>query len=266
MKFTLEWAQTGHSPGPLSCLIVSCITGVRLDWVTTGLEVLLPHGAAAAAQAAVTPILQPLGFSLQPSPVILGSSSLTQALPTRGHATAMQAADLHPASSSYDELIAASSSNPAALLGRLLENAPNLARLPSSRSSIGSTPPGSVGASPAQPTRFIKPTAAQQLPRLAPSLTSLPQKQQEPQTEVAINVAPQPDAATAAASASSRAAAAAGGLEGAAPDSYKFNIEGMSCGSCVASVQGAVGQVRFVVHDLLACGPSALFAYTQHCD
>jgi hypothetical protein len=48
------------------------------------------------------------------------------------------------------------------------------------------------------------------------------------------------------------AAAAAGGgalLDGlpglTAPtsESYKFSIEGMSCGSCVASVQGAVGQV-----------------------
>lgn len=33
------------------------------------------------------------------------------------------------------------------------------------------------------------------------------------------------------------------GAAAAAPDSYKFSIEGMSCASCVASVQGAVQQV-----------------------
>jgi copper chaperone CopZ len=33
------------------------------------------------------------------------------------------------------------------------------------------------------------------------------------------------------------------GLTAPTSESYKFSIEGMSCGSCVASVQGAVGQV-----------------------
>lgn len=262
----------------LSCVVLLlcchvCCAGVRLDWVTANLEVLLPHSAAAAVQSLASPLLQPYGFSLQPgtSTPSAGTTSSccssSQAAGAASPATAAHtsAAVLHSpssaaaaagddeATSSYDELIKASS-NPAALLGRLLEKAPNLARAPSS--SKGSTSL-SLGLSPyaslVKPASRLKPLAGQQLPGLASGSA----QQQQQQDVVAIDVsrlAP-PLAAAAAGGASSSAAgvpgSAAGGVvaaglavvqEGGA-EGYKFSIEGMSCGSCVKSVEAAVAKV-----------------------
>lgn len=230
--------------------------GARLDWVTATLEVLLSQSAAAAVQSAATPLLQPYGFVPQPGP--LGSASSTccaspsqrtagsAAVESAGTSSSQQA-DGAAATSSYDELIAASSS-PAAMLGRLLENAPNLARVTSSRASIGAASPlSSTTTSLAQPSSRLRPAAAQLFPPL-PGSSSLSQEAQ--QQAAAMGAMPeQPAAAGGVAGPKGATAAAEVVLEGmpgaaaAAPDSYKFNIEGMSCASCVASVQGAVQQV-----------------------
>jgi hypothetical protein len=259
--------------------------GVRLDLVTACLEVLLPHTAAAAVQSSATPLLQPFGFVLQPgaaatsastsstshastlSPAAAAAAAMTS--PSAAAAAAAAAVDVeHGAgSSSYDELIKGSS-NPAALLGRLLENAPNLARIASSSrgsaglSSLPSPAPSPVKQSPLK-LLHLRP-AVQQLPPLpATSAQHLHELQQQQQDQVAITVGGPGQVAAAAAgtdaassSSAARAGAAAGaaaaggalqGLpQGAAPGSgeYKFSIEGMSCGSCVAAVEAIVKQVR----------------------
>lgn len=269
--------ETCHVSDLLCC--VTCCAGVRLDWVTAGLEVLLPHSSSAAVQCSATPLLQSYGFVLQPSSIATttgtssccSSSQAAAAAPPSVAAAGAAAprsssaeAEEQPASSSYDDLIKASS-NPAALLGRLLENAPNLARAPSSssRSSVGLPLGLSPMASPIRQSRF-KPVSHQQQqgPGQLPAQASIPQQQ-----DVLIDVArllQKPPAATAAAGAaagpvaasSSSAGAGAGGPAGpavaaegvpgvgeAVTESYKFSIEGMSCGSCVKSVESAVGQV-----------------------
>lgn len=271
----------------LPCLLAAAAAaGVRLDLVTACLEVLLPHTAAAAVQSCATPLLQPYGFVLQPgaaatSPSTGSSSHASTVSPAAAAAAASAATPLSTAavaaaaavdgehgagSSSYDELIKASS-NPAALLGRLLENAPNLARVASSSrgsaglSSLPSPAPSPVKQSPLKPSH-LRP-AAQQLPPLPASTAQSAQvlKQQQQQDQVAISVAGPGQIAAAAvgaaaASSSSAAgadagvAAAGGGLQGLpeaavpASEEYKFSIEGMSCGSCVASVEAIVKQVR----------------------
>jgi hypothetical protein len=271
----------------LPCLLAAAAAGVRLDLVTACLEVLLPHTAAAAVQSCATPLLQPYGFVLQPgaaatSPSTGSSSHASTVSPAAAAAAASAATPLSTAavaaaaavdgehgagSSSYDELIKASS-NPAALLGRLLENAPNLARVASSSrgstglSSLTSPAPSPVKQSPLKPSH-LRP-AAQQLPPLPASTSQsvqVLQQQQQQQDQVAISVAGPGQIAAAAvgaaaASSSSAAgaddgvAAAGGGLQGLpeaavpASEEYKFSIEGMSCGSCVASVEAIVKQVR----------------------
>jgi hypothetical protein len=113
-------------------------------------------------------------------------------------------------------------------------------------------------ASPVKPSSRLKPLAGQQLPGLG-SVSTQQQQQQQEEVDVAIDVsrlAP-PSTAAAAAGASSISAgvpgSAAGGVvvegppagqEAAGAEGYKFSVEGMSCGSCVRSVEAAVAKVR----------------------
>lgn len=261
----------------------------------------MPSAAAAApAQAAATPVLQPFGFALQPdallrhaTPTNISSSSSSSCCQAQAGAsgftaaTAMSspsasalrqqqdgrgfspvaAAAAQPGTcssySSYDELIRASS-NPAALLGRLLENAPNLAREPSS-SRMGSQIIGAASlaaSAPSSPARVTPHSPAKPPSRFFRPVSSAPQKQQQvqqqqdevdQQQEAHLAVVVQGEEA--AEPSSSSAAAAAGGVgagaaaaataagEAADSESFKFLIEGMSCGSCVASVEASVAQV-----------------------
>lgn len=254
---------------------------MRLDLVTACLEVLLPHTAAAAVQALATPLLQPYGFVLQPGAVGTSASagspssccstaSPAAAVPASPTAAAIAAAaaaaglDEGRTSSSYDDLIQASS-NPAALLGRLLENAPNLARVASSSrgsaglASIPSPVMSPVKPSPLKPSSLLRP-AAQLLPQLPAGAAAPAQEAQQQQEQVAITVAGPGQDTAAAAGGGGAAAAAVSAAAAAAPatESFKFSIEGMSCGSCVASIEAAVQQVRWGARHLghLAVGSS----------
>lgn len=245
--------------------------GVRLDWVTANLEVLLPHPAAASVQGPASALLQPYGFTLLPGsagPSTSTSSCCSQAPPavgvhlsTAGGSPPLPAAaagagagagEQQPApSSSYDLLIKASS-NPAALLGRLLENAPNLARTPSSRGSVAPPAGSTPVASPVKPSR-LKPAPGQQLSVATSTQQAQQQRQQQEAEAIVVDVSRLPEADAAASSSAGAAEPAAGAAALAAglpatrepgvSDSYKFSIEGMSCGSCVKSVESSVAQV-----------------------
>lgn len=234
------------------------------------MEVLLPHPAAATVQGPASALVQPYGFTLLPgsaAPSTSTSSCCSQVPPAVGEhlstagdspplpapAAGAGAGELQPApSSSYDQLIKASS-NPAALLGRLLENAPNLARTPSSRGSVGPPAGSTPVASPVKPSR-LKPAPGQQLSAATSTQQAQQQQQQKQEEAVVVDVSRLPEAHAAAGSSAGAVAPAAGAAalaaelpaagEAGVSDSYKFSIEGMSCGSCVKSVESAVAQVR----------------------
>jgi copper chaperone CopZ len=204
---------TLHPSTRLCCSVLHCIVhmsaAARIDWVTNTIDVMLPR-AASAAQPQVSALLEPYRMQFKSGPPSISSSS------TAGTATAAaQQGSLllgRSPSSSYDEL-AARADSPAALLGSLLANAPSLARVPSRGLQ-----------SPVQRQQTQQQQQARDLlPPLSPARGS---KQQ--QEHVAITVALAPAAANGAAMQQSSSATAT------------FEVTGMSCGSCVAALEGGL--------------------------
>jgi len=199
--------------------MAACSAAVRLDWVTATFEVLLPKLEAAGALAKLTELLSTYNIVLQPRH---GSS-----LPSGGNF-------------GYEEL-AVRCSSPAAALGSLLQNVPSLARFAGRLqvAATGELSPGhqsepspgslssSLGRSPVR--RLWQPSIGgdthaagpQKQQQLEPEKQHHQKQQQPPADHVAV--------AMPAAVEQSRSTGTA-----------TFEVQGMSCGSCVAALESGL--------------------------